>query len=87
METPQLPQGDMLADDIFGEQKEYYEKSRVINLLLTQRQEILSMIDEASEKLIADANIRDQHGGTGKETAKIILSDLSHRIEERYKNN
>lgn len=28
-----LPQADMLADDIFGNQKEWYEKSRVVELL------------------------------------------------------
>ena len=41
-----LPQGDMLADDIYGNQKEWYEKSTVEHLLQAERQKREEVVEK-----------------------------------------
>ena len=53
----------------------------------TEAKKILHSRNESlvalADKWVEDANIRDQHGGTGVETAKIIRSDIQEIIRNQ----
>ena len=61
-------------------------ESFILKALQSQHQsdieEFKRLCEGKRDKWISDAIIRDEHGGSGKETAKIIISDIIQSLDE-----